>query len=241
MLLKAASNGNRTPQEHKNIPMTPKQLVTEVEIALLQGITVFHIHPRGKDGNESLKASDIKPTISAIRTRHPFVQIGISTGEWIEPDLNMRLKHVSGWEGIVDFASVNFSEAGANKIAYQLLELGVGVEAGLFHPKAAESFVNSGIAEHCLRIMFEPEDATVADAVKTVKSIEVILEAHQIKNKSRLLHGYNLTTWPLMQEAKKRGYDTRIGFEDTLLLPDNQPAQNNGQLIDAAKKLLFDT
>jgi hypothetical protein len=54
----------------------------------------------------------------------------------------------------------------------------------------------------------------------------------------RLLHGFNSTVWPLLMEAKKRGYDARIGFEDTLYLTNQQKAKNNAELIDAAKKLL---
>ena len=238
MLLKAALNGNRTLQEHANIPISSEQLAADAQEAVLRGIGAIHIHPRDKEGTESLKRRDIEPVVSAIRKRCPTVPIGISTGEWIEPNLSIRLKYVSEWKGIIDFASVNFSEFGAIDVSRKLLELCIGVEAGLFQADAAETLVESGLAEECLRLMFEPGEETVSGALETVQVIEEVLSLHHIKGKARLLHGFNSTVWPLLMEAKKRGYDARIGFEDTLYLPNQQKAKNNAELIDAAKKLL---
>ena len=238
MLLKAALNGNRTLREYANLPVSPEQLAADAQEAVLRGIGAIHIHPRDKEGAESLKVSDIVPVVSAIRKRCPTVPLGISTGEWIEPNLSIRLKYVSEWDGIIDFASVNFSESGATDVSHKLLELDIGVEAGIFQADAAKTLVESGLAEECLRLMFEPGDETVSSALETVHDIEEVLSLHHIKGKARLLHGFNSTAWPLLMEAKKRGYDARIGFEDTLCLPNQQKAKNNAELIDAAKKLL---
>jgi uncharacterized protein (DUF849 family) len=51
----------------------------------------------------------------------------------------------------------------------------------------------------------------------------------------RLLHGTGATTWPLFVEAVRRGYDGRIGLEDTLLLPDGTAAADNEDLTGAAR------
>ena len=50
----------------------------------------------------------------------------------------------------------------------------------------------------------------------------------------RLTHGMNDWTWPLVQDAFRRGHDTRVGFEDSVLLPDGARAENNAQLVKAA-------
>jgi uncharacterized protein (DUF849 family) len=240
MLLKAALNGNRTLQEHAHIPISPGQLAADAQAAVLRGVGAIHVHPRARNGAESLQKSDMEPVILAIHRYCPTIPIGVSTGEWIVPNLSARLKYVSEWTDIINFASVNFDEVGAVEVASTLLKLGIGVEAGLFHADAAETLAKSGLAEKCLRIMFEPGDETLGGAMQTVRGIEEVLTSYQIKNKSRLLHGFNLTAWPLLVEAKKRGYDTRIGFEDTLFLPNGEQAKNNSELIDAAKKLLTD-
>jgi uncharacterized protein (DUF849 family) len=38
----------------------------------------------------------------------------------------------------------------------------------------------------------------------------------------------------LLEAALGRGYDTRIGFEDTLVLPDGRVARDSAQLVAAA-------
>jgi uncharacterized protein (DUF849 family) len=43
------------------------------------------------------------------------------------------------------------------------------------------------------------------------------------------------TAWPLLREAVRRGYDARIGLEDTLRLPGGELAGDNLDLIRAAK------
>jgi uncharacterized protein (DUF849 family) len=40
--------------------------------------------------------------------------------------------------------------------------------------------------------------------------------------------------------ARARGYATRIGFEDTLTLPDGEVARGNGELVRAALARLTD-
>jgi uncharacterized protein (DUF849 family) len=44
-------------------------------------------------------------------------------------------------------------------------------------------------------------------------------------------------TWPLVVDAFRRGHDTRVGFEDSVLLPDGTQAQSNAQLVIAAVAL----
>lgn len=49
-----------------------------------------------------------------------------------------------------------------------------------------------------------------------------------------LLHAEGPATWAVLAEAVSRGLHTRIGLEDTLLLPDGTPAPGNAALVTAA-------
>ena len=53
----------------------------------------------------------------------------------------------------------------------------------------------------------------------------------------RLTHGMHDWTWPLVEDAFRRGHDTRVGFEDSVLLPDGTRAESNAQLVEAAVAL----
>jgi uncharacterized protein (DUF849 family) len=122
-------------------------------------------------------------------------------------------------------------------IVPDLLALGVGVEAGLASPAAAEAFVASRLAPRCLRVLLEPQEETVPEALATSASIEQVLSGAGI-TLPRLLHGTGVTTWPLLAEAARRGCDTRIGLEDTLLLPQGELAPDNAALVAAARRML---
>lgn len=53
-----------------------------------------------------------------------------------------------------------------------------------------------------------------------------------------VLHGFNDSHWPLLAYAGRLSLQTRIGLEDTLLLPDRSTAPGNAALVSAALDLL---
>ena len=100
----------------------------------------------------------------------------------------------------------------------------------------AEALVNSGLADQMTRVLVEPVDVGRKDAVAVVTAIHRVLDRHDLAA-PRLQHGDGETVWILLEDAAARGIDTRIGFEDTLLLPDGTRAASNAALVRAARKL----
>ena len=76
MLLKAALNGNRTVQDCRLVPITPEQLAADAQAAVASGVGAIHVHPRDKDGLESLRWEDIEPALFAIREACPGTPVG---------------------------------------------------------------------------------------------------------------------------------------------------------------------
>jgi uncharacterized protein (DUF849 family) len=231
ILLEAALNGGRSPSDHPAMPLSPAQLGAAAAEAAKAGAEAVHFHVRGADGRESLAATDVARAVAEVR-RHR-VPFGISTGAWIIADPGRRLAAVEEWTVLPDFVSINFDEAGAAELAGVFLERNVGLEAGVANPFAAEQLVRSGLANRCLRIMFEPREQVVTEAMTTVAATEAALDAAAVRA-PRLLHGVDATAWPLVDAAAARGYGTRIGFEDTLTLPSGDVAGGNGELVRAA-------
>lgn len=235
MFLEAALNGGRTADDHAAVPRTPGQLADATRTAIAAGAGAVHFHVRRGDGRESLAATDVA---AAVRELRPLgVPFGVSTGAWIIADPVQRQAAIAEWTVLPDFVSINFDEVGAADLAASLLHRGVGIEAGVANQFAAEQLVASGVADLCLRIMFEPREKVVAAALTAVAEAERVLDAAVIRC-PRLLHGVNETAWALLDEAGRRGYDTRIGLEDTLSLPDGSPARDNADLVRAAVKRL---
>ena len=195
----------------------------------------MHFHVRGPDGRESLAAADVARAVTEVRRRG--VPFGVSTGAWIIADPDQRLAVIREWSALPDFASINFDEAGAAELASLLLGRDVGIEAGIANRQAAEELVRSGQPDRCLRIMFEPREQDTDEALASVAEAEAVLDAAGLRC-PRLLHGVDLTAWTLVDAARERGYATRIGFEDTLTLPNGEVAAGNGELIRAARERL---
>lgn len=233
MLLKACLNGARPPGSHPNLPFTPDAVAAAAVKAVAAGAGAVHVHIRNTAEEESLQAIDVATTLEAVRAASPATPVGISTGAWIVADPEERLALVREWTVMPDFASVNSHEEGAGDLARLLMDRGVGMEAGIWTPESAEQLVESGVAGGLLRVLIEPRGRTASEALDTTAGIEAVLDAHDIAA-PRLLHGSRDTVWPLITKSAEWGYDTRIGLEDCLTLPDGRPALDNAALIEAA-------
>jgi uncharacterized protein (DUF849 family) len=233
MFLKAAINGRRMPTENPSIPITPSQQAREASLAIAAGAGAIHVHPRDAAGWESLVDFDVAATLEAIRETCPGIPIGVSTGAWIVPDVDRRLALIQQWNVLPDFAGVNFHEPGAEQTCQLLLKKGVQFEAGIWNGEGARLFRRSGLADQCLRILIEPAQEA-GDTKGRMHEIEMVL--HDVPG-SRLLHGFGASSWELVALAGRLGYDTRVGFEDTITLPDGTLAKNNGELVAAARQL----
>jgi uncharacterized protein (DUF849 family) len=237
MLLKIALNGARSKTENRNIPQTLDEIEKDVNQLYKIGYNVFHIHCYDKKGNESMNPKDVSELVTTVKKISSKIQIGISTGDWIEPDLKERIKQIENWTVIPDFVSVNMIEDNVHEITKTLIKKGVLIEAGLNEKKAAEIFVRSNLDNFCKRILIEPEEEKLENALQTVSEIEKILQ----KNRTKLpilLHGFNSASWGLIKEAKMRGYDGRMGLEDTVFFDDGTKANNNLDLLNSAAKIV---
>ena len=236
-LLQAALNGARRRDEHPALPVTSLELAEAAAQAVAVGAMAIHVHVRDTRGMESLAGEDVARALGALRTTIPGIPLGLSTGAWILPDTERRHRTVAAWAAQPDFASVNFDEPGAELLAALLLTKGVGVEAGVCTVGAADRLARSGLASRCLRALLEPQAQELPTALETVREIESTLTSGAVML-PRLLHGVDHTAWPLIAEAAARGYGTRVGFEDTLTLPDGSMAESNAILVQAACRVL---
>ncbi|KWX67320.1 3-keto-5-aminohexanoate cleavage protein [Mycobacterium sp. NAZ190054] len=232
--VKACINGARTPDQHPNLPVTPEQLAAEAVAAHRAGARAVHMHPKNADGVDSLLAGEVDAAVAAVRQALPGLPLGVTTGFWALPDPAQRLRAVESWTVLPDFTSLNWHEPGSPELAELLLSRGLGVEVGIFHAEAAQSWAASDIAQHCMRVMIElgaDGDAATADEL-----LGIIAAAGSPA--PVLLHGLDESCWPLLEHAGARGLQTRIGLEDTLLLPDGTTADGNAALVTAAVELL---
>ncbi|MDO3636254.1 3-keto-5-aminohexanoate cleavage protein [Mycolicibacterium arseniciresistens] len=232
--LKACINGARTPDQHPGLPVSPDQLAAAALAAHRAGAQAVHLHPKTPDGVDSLRPDVVAAAVTAVRQAVPGLPLGVTTGYWALPDAAERRRAVESWDVLTDFASLNWHEPGSPELAQVLLSKGLGVEVGIFHAEAAQSWAGSDIAAHCMRVMIELQaDAGTALADDLLDQVTAAGSPAPV-----LLHGLDESCWPLLEHAGVRGVQTRIGLEDTLHLPDGSLAPDNAALVSAAVDLL---
>ena len=233
-MIQAALNGGRARAEHPGIPITAAEVAQSAKESIAAGAACVHFHVRGVDAKESLDGGDVAAALKAVRAAIPGVPVGVSTGAWILKDRTLRYESIAAWTTLPDFASVNFNEDGAAELAELLLSRGIGIEVGLADVEGTKAFVKSGLAKRCMRLLLEPMQGSAGEALDRLEEILVGLGSDV--ELPILFHGLNATAWPMIAEAAARRYDTRVGFEDVLTLPDGSAVRGNGELVEEAKR-----
>ncbi|WMD10171.1 3-keto-5-aminohexanoate cleavage protein [Streptomyces sp. FXY-T5] len=230
-MMQVCLNGSRTAADGVAVPLTPEAMADSAAEAVAAGATDIHVHPKTPCGRDTLSPRVLAPVLSAIRARVP-VPVGVTTGAWAEPAPAARLERIRDWTVLPDHASVNWHESGAEETAALLMELGVGVEAGIWSgTDGAERFAASPLGPRVLRVLAEVTDTEPPVAVSSARALLSALgTAH---GRPVLLHGEDGGAWPVLRLAGRLGLATRIGLEDVLALPDGERAGSNAQLVAA--------
>ena len=232
--LQACLNGRRPPGQ---APVTPAEIGAAAAEALAAGAQGVHLHPRDAGGSESLLPGDVGAAVAAVRSAvGPSVEIGVTTGAWVVPDVAERSAAVEAWEVLPDSASVNWHEDGAVDLAELLQARGVGVEAGLWRVDDAVAFLGWPGREAVRRILVEATEDDPS-GVATAAAVVAVLHRGGIRT-PLLVHGLGGSTWPVLRWAAERRHAVRIGLEDVLVLPDGSPAPDNAALVRAAAELV---
>ncbi|WP_185832697.1 3-keto-5-aminohexanoate cleavage protein [Streptomyces sp. WAC 04229] len=232
-MVQLCANGGREAADGAAVPLSPEALADSVAAAVAAGATDVHVHPKTPCGRDTLSPRVLAATLEAVRARVPApVPVGVTTGAWAEPDPADRVARIRSWTVLPDHASVNWHEPGAEETAAALLERGVGVEAGIWSgTDGAARFLRSPLGPRVLRVLAEVTDTGPATARDTARALLSTLgTAH---GRPVLLHGEDAGTWPVLRLAGHLGLPTRIGLEDTLLLPDGSRAASNAELVRA--------
>nr|WP_255643332.1 3-keto-5-aminohexanoate cleavage protein [Actinoplanes polyasparticus] len=239
-MLQVTPNGPWGKDAHPAMPVSPDEVVDEVRECFAAGATGVHLHVRDESGAETLDPAIVNETCRRVReVAGGPVEVGLTTGAWIVPERADRIAMIREWEG-VDVATVNLSEAGFDEVMRALLDVGIGIDVGLWSPAEMPALLASGLLPRAARVSIEldaGEPYFLEGPPETVAQRVNDLLDEAGSTCPRLTHGMNDWTWPLVRDAFRRGHDTRVGFEDSLLLPDGRTARSNADLVRAAVAL----
>ncbi|MFI6015682.1 3-keto-5-aminohexanoate cleavage protein [Streptomyces sp. NPDC051243] len=228
-MIQVCLNGPRGADDGARVPLSPEAMAESAAAAVAAGATDVHVHPKTPCGQDSLSPRVLAPVLEAIRAR-VSVPVGVTTGAWAEPDPVARPARIRSWVVLPDHASVNWHEEGAEDVAAALIERGVGVEAGIWSgTDGAARFAASPLGPRVLRVLAEVTDPAAQTAEESARAL--LAELGSAFGRPMLLHGQDGGAWPVLRLAGRLGLATRIGLEDTLLLPDGEQARSNAQLV----------
>lgn len=206
-MIQACLNGSRTNEEHPGVPRTPAELATDARASVEAGAHVVHLHSYDDAGSETFAAEACAAALRAVRSACPGIPISLSTSAAIESHPK-RLESVTRWIELPDLVTANQGEEGIVELCHLLISRGVGIEAGLLHLDDAHRFVQSGLPEHCVRVLVEPLDADPDAAVAHAAALEHVL-ANAGVTLEQVHHGDGVATWHVMARAAKLGYGIR--------------------------------
>ena len=236
-MLEAALNGSRSTTEHPRIPRTPQELAAESRAAVDAGARVLHFHAYDPAGVETLAAAPCAAALRTVRAVCPGVPISLTTSAAIEPDPVRRLETIGRWTDLPELVTANQGEDGIVELCDHLITRGVGIEAGLLGLSDAETFVQAGVADRCVRVLIEPLDRRPEDAVAHAAAMEDVVVRAGIALE-QVHHGDGVASWAVSARALERGHGIRTGLEDTTVLPDGRRAPDNGALVRAAAAMI---
>ncbi|MGI5483641.1 3-keto-5-aminohexanoate cleavage protein [Streptomyces lavendofoliae] len=238
-MIQVCLNGSRGTGDSPAVPVSPGAMAESAALSVAAGAAEVHVHPKTPCGDDTMSPRVVAAVLEAIRGAVD-VPVGVTTGAWAEPDPGRRVERVRSWTVLPDLASVNWHEPGAEEVAAALLERGVGVEAGLWSgTDGVRRFLASPLAPRVSRVLAEVTDRDPASAGETARGL--LAELGGAFGAPVLLHGEDGGAWPVLRLALRLGLDTRVGLEDTLLLPDGRPAGSNARLVAAARAELDGT
>lgn len=234
-MLQGCLNGSRPVDAHPALPVTPRHLARDARAVARYGVTSVHVHPRCPAGLEVLDGAYVGEAVASIRAEVPNIEIGVPAARWVQPDARDRVQAVLSWgqlgSGKPDVVSINVHDQGWRQVCAAAHSVGIKVELGVWTSGDVVQLRKAGIPNGTARVIAEStvpsKDAAVAEAIRIVRALGHLPVPI-------LLHGEEGGAWAVLEYAMRMGMDTRIGFEDVLLRPDNWLATGNDDLVHAA-------
>ena len=113
--------------------------------------------------------------------------------------------------------------------------MGIGVELGVWTSGDAVTLRRSRVPRGTTRVLAE---STVSDPSTAVaEGVRIMRALGSDLGVPVLLHGEEGGAWPVLEYAMGLNIDTRIGFEDVLVLPDGWLATGNDNLVSKALEI----
>lgn len=239
------------------IPYTPEEYAAEAKRAFEAGCTVVHIHARRPDGTPSYLIEDFRNIVDAIKAEVPEMIINLSTGA-VGLTREQRIAHVVELKpdiAALNMGTMNYAKYSPKRknwvFAFEFINSIWDIEYFI------ENMVRVGTKPECecfdlghIETIYPLQDkgllkifqvsiilGVVGGASADPRNL-VYLSTRVPKEAQWEVIGISREQWMLVMQAALIGGNVRVGFEDNFYLPDNKMARSNGELVEAAAKII---
>jgi uncharacterized protein (DUF849 family) len=249
-----AANRDQCPA----IPYTPEDYAVEARRAYDAGASVLHIHARYPDGKPSFRVEEYRSITEAILAEVPDVIINLSTGAVGIP-IAERVHHIKALKpeiGALNMGSMNYAKYSSKRKALvfdfvfanpfeditflleQMNEVGVKPECECFdtgHIGNVFPLIDMGLIR--TPIQFSLILGVLGGAPPEVRTLAHMAELLPQPSTWEVI-AISRQQWKLVSAATSLGGNIRVGLEDNFYLPSGEMASSNGDLIEAAAKVV---
>ncbi|HEX2056793.1 MAG TPA: 3-keto-5-aminohexanoate cleavage protein [Actinomycetota bacterium] len=249
-----AANRDQCPA----IPYTPEEYAAEAKRARDAGAAVVHIHARHPDGRPSYRVEDYRAIARAILDAAPDVVVNFSTGA-VGIRIEERVHQVTALKpelAALNMGSMNYAKYSPKRKSFvfelvfanpftdivylleQMRSVGVKPECECFdtgHVTSISPLIDMGLIETPVQLSLivgvlggAPADARTLAHLATLVPQPSTWEVVAISR----------AQWRLVAAAASLGGNVRVGLEDNFYLPAGQMASSNGELVEAAARLV---
>jgi uncharacterized protein (DUF849 family) len=256
VIISAALTGAVTTKKHcPAIPYTPVEIAEEARRAYEAGAAIVHIHARTDQGMPTWDAEVFRRIMEETRARCP-VLINWSTGG--AGPMSDRVDHLALRPEIaaLNMGSMNYAKWRRDKkqFAFNLVfqnsfddivafarairENGIKPEMECFDTGHVHSHVvleDMGLLDQPYHFSFIM--GVLGGIPATARHLGFQAENVPAGSRWKVI-GISREQWPLCMAALSLGGDIRVGLEDNFYLPDGEMASSNGDLVEAAARLV---
>lgn len=259
VIISAALTGAITTRDQcPTIPYTPTELAQEAKRAYDAGAAIVHIHARTDDGLPDWRVETFRRIKEEIKKICPEVIINFSTGAVGIPreERIAHIKEVKPDIAALNMGSMNYAIYSAkNKKFYHdhvfanpfsdiifflqtMNEAGVRPELECFdtgHIGNTAPLIDMGILQPPYEFSFI---MGVLGGIPATAENLANQKRNLPANATWQVIGIQRQQWQMVAAALTLGGNIRVGLEDNFYLPNGEMARSNGELVEAAVRLV---
>jgi 3-keto-5-aminohexanoate cleavage enzyme len=254
----AVSGAGANKEQCPGIPYTPEEYAKEVRRARDAGASMVHIHARTPEGAPTVDAGHYRAITRAILDEVPDIIVNFSTG-WVGLPMAERVAHITNLRpeiGALNMGSMNYAKYSPKRKGFvfdfvfensfediiflleRMKEAGVKPECECFdvgHVESVGPLVDLGVLD--APIQFSLIHGVLGGISATARNLAHMASVVPPGSTWGVI-AISRDQWAMVGAAAALGGNVRVGFEDNFYLPSGEMAASNGDLVEAATRII---